>query len=71
MTETCETCRFGVAVVFTNPTDLHPSYVQCRRRSPLVTGGMMSTVETVWPKTALGDWCGEHKPKETPNDRPD
>ena len=31
----------------------------CRKQSPLVTGGMMSNVETVWPTVNSGDWCGD------------
>lgn len=31
----------------------------CRRRAPIVTGGMMSTEQTTWPMTARSEWCGE------------
>lgn len=35
----------------------------CRRRAPVVTGGMMSNVETVWPRTTIMDWCGDGQPR--------
>ena len=55
---TCETCRWAIQCVETDPT------LQCRRNSPLVTGGLFSPTQTVWPWVAANDWCGEHQPKE-------
>jgi hypothetical protein len=46
--ESCIQCRF-----------YQSNTGNCRRRAPLVTGGMMSSVETVWPTTDIHDWCGE------------
>ena len=47
---TCSVCRFW---------DGYGETGRCRRRSPLVTGGMMSAVETVWPIVSDHDWCGD------------
>jgi hypothetical protein len=52
MTGTCGACRFFAA-----------TEGQCRRRAPLVTGGMMSSVETVFPVTLPTEWCGEYEAK--------
>lgn len=52
--ETCKTCRF-----WTPQGGLEVG--ECRRRAPLVTGGMMSSIETVWPEVAAIGWCGEHE----------
>lgn len=31
----------------------------CQRHAPLVTGGMMSDIQTVWPSTKIDDRCGD------------
>lgn len=58
----CHNCKWLGAEGF---HDSEPVVVgrTCRRRAPLVTGGMMSATRTVWPVVALTDWCGdfEHK----------
>jgi hypothetical protein len=43
-----------------------PSTGWCRKNAPLVTGGMMSAVETVWPITSPNDWCGQFERIERP-----
>lgn len=48
----CRNCKFAVM-------GNDPLHRDCRRRSPLVTGGMMSNVETVWPTVGPDDWCGD------------
>lgn len=53
----CETCRFFDEV----PHGLDVRGGHCKRRAPLVTGGMMSDVQTVWPYMGISDWCGEHE----------
>lgn len=57
----CCNCNFSVFNEFalSNPD----ADISCHRRSPLVTGGMMSSCETVWPSVRRDDWCGdfEHK----------
>lgn len=60
---TCETCRYwnGMKAVEAEP---YPVSGQCRRRSPVATGGMMSPEKTIWPVTSISDWCGEHSPHE-------
>ena len=49
----CRNCQFLIRRDRDDPSG------DCHRRSPLVTGGMMSCVETVWPSVNLDDWCGE------------
>ena len=57
---TCETCRFWNGVKHVNE-EPYPVKGECRRCSPLVTGGMMSNIVTIWPETGLSDWCGEYQ----------
>lgn len=33
--------------------------LECHRHAPLVTGGLYSAVETVWPLVAEDNWCGD------------
>lgn len=60
MTATCETCRWAIQALNFDPA------MQCRRRPPLVTGGLHTPVETVWPHVAANDFCGEHQQKDKP-----
>ena len=50
--DTCEKC-------------LHHSEGLCRRYLPIVTsmfkGNLGDVTTQAWPKTSLGDWCGEFK----------
>lgn len=34
-------------------------YPTCRRHAPLVTGGLHTAIETVWPRTLPSDVCGD------------
>ncbi len=44
---------------------LNPEPVgECRRHAPLVTGGMMSPVETVFPSTPASEVCGDFEAKD-------
>lgn len=49
----CRNCKFLIVRDCDDPNG------DCHRRSPLVTGGMMSSVETAWPSVNLDDWCGD------------
>lgn len=49
----CSNCKYWVRVDCDDPTG------NCHRRAPLVTGGMMSSVETVWPSVNKDNWCGD------------
>ena len=51
----CRICRFW--------NDHKTGRGECRRAPPIVTGGMMSHVETVWPTTSEDDWCGGFEAK--------
>ena len=51
----CAICRYW------DESDEEALDGKCRRHSPIVTGGMMSSVETVWPTTNRDDWCGEYR----------
>lgn len=53
---TCATCQF-----FALEEDGSEVRGDCRRHAPLVTGGMMSSVETVWPQVGETQWCGDHE----------
>ena len=53
----CATCKFWMNL----SGEGSGGTGQCRRRAPIVTGGMMSGVETVWPITGEAEWCGEHE----------
>lgn len=61
----CNSCRFALALV---PVNLE--YRECHRHAPIVTGGMMSNVETCWPHVKPDDWCGdfEHKAAQQSGD---
>lgn len=49
----CRNCKFYDA-------GAEPGYDgTCHRRAPIVTGGMMSSVETLWPALGPDNWCGE------------
>lgn len=63
----CASCALWIG----NPIDRYPAFGvddadlgQCRKRAPVVTGGMMSDVITVWPMTRVSDWCAEFEPKQ-------
>lgn len=56
----CSACIFAGKTVTTDEATCTFA-LQCRRHAPLVTGGMMSSVETVWPVVQFFDWCGEFK----------
>lgn len=55
MMERCGICRF-----FVKDNDEKDSG-DCRRHAPLVTGGMMSDKETVWPHVDRYDGCGDYE----------
>lgn len=60
---TCDTCMFngGTYVYLDAPMDT-PTGLKCVRRSPAVTGGMTSSILTIWPMVSAEDWCGEYIP---------
>lgn len=61
----CETCRWlGNRSKYADAGINDDGGFQCRRRSPVATGGMMSAANTMWPLVTLDDWCGEHSPRE-------
>lgn len=61
---TCEGCKFWRANYRLPDTNLMDflDHGACHRRAPLVTGGMMSPMSTIWPATHKHDWCGEFQP---------
>ena len=63
--ETCETCRFRSDEPAHFPDHENTDQVMwhCQRNAPVVTGGMMSHVTTVWPTVAGDYWCGEYRRK--------
>ena len=69
----CETCRFRSGDLFYNPdrgtAEFHSAMFACKRRAPVVTGGLHCPTMTVWPMVMNTDFCGEHQP-HTPKDRP-
>ena len=64
--DNCKDCRF----FWQRNTTIHVG--ECRRRSPLVTGGVHTKSETLWPVIQTDAGCGEFEPssvnseKETP-----
>lgn len=58
----CQDCRWC-----SWPTPYHhperqetlPLTFKCQRRAPITTGGMMSSIQTVWPEVTAEDGCGE------------
>lgn len=62
--DTCETCRFRSADPYCNPdrgtAEFSDIMFACKRRSPLVTGGLHCPTMTVWPMVKRSDGCGEH-----------
>lgn len=39
--------------------------LECHKRSPIVTGGMMSDIQTVWPEVSPEDYCGDFVERES------
>lgn len=69
--ETCETCRFRSDGPHYNSdrgtAEFHDIMFACKRRAPVVTGGMMSNTMTIWPMIGMADWCGEYRPTHQPS----
>ena len=69
---TCETCRYRSVTPHCNPdrgtAEFHGIMYACKRRAPVVTGGLHCPTMTVWPMVTKDDWCGEHTPKAPRND---
>lgn len=36
----------------------------CKRRAPVVSGGLHCQTMTIWPTVSKDDFCGEHSDKE-------
>ncbi|MBK8199186.1 MAG: hypothetical protein IPK75_12555 [Acidobacteria bacterium] len=64
--KTCENCKFQGG--FGPPQDQDVThfveFVRCRRRAPVITGGMMSATMTIWPQVHKNGWCGEYEPPD-------
>lgn len=60
---TCATCRWRSVLPYVNPdrgtAEFGEAMYACKRRSPVVTGGMHCPTMTIWPTVARTDWCGE------------
>ena len=70
---TCETCRYRSSNLHYNAdrgtAEFPNAMYACKRRAPIVTGGMHNPTNTAWPMVSKHDWCGEHTPNpETPHD---
>jgi hypothetical protein len=57
--EKCETCKFWRKI---------NAYGECRRHAPIAFN-YQDDLQTHWPETSVGMWCGEYKPKDEPNGR--
>ena len=64
-TPRCADCRFRSEEPHMNLDHRPAEYIvpmfACKRRAPVVTGGMMSPPTTIWPTVTNDDWCGEHQ----------
>lgn len=64
----CGTCRYrsdGPHVNADRGTAEFPDTMfACKRRAPVVTGGMMSNTMTIWPMVTKTDYCGEYESSE-------
>ena len=59
--KTCASCRWWDAKVL-DTGDAPDGF--CKRRSPVVTGGMYGPEYTTWPVVKVDDFCGEHTQRE-------
>lgn len=57
--ETCKTCIWGQDENVNNDASPPIKGRKCRRKPPVVTGGMMSSVQTIWPLVLDADFCGD------------
>lgn len=58
MSETCKTCIWGKDANINEDVSPPVKGRKCRRNPPVVTGGMMSAVQTIWPLVQDADYCG-------------
>lgn len=59
----CAVCRWrGESATYPDAGMSALTGLQCRRRAPIATGGMMSACVTVWPIVQADDWCAEFEP---------
>lgn len=66
----CQTCLFwerGLTTI-TSGKWRDFSAGDCKRHAPIVTGGLHGPEQTLWPRTAEEDWCGDHTPKQEQTD---
>ena len=63
---TCGNCKWRSDSPYINPdrgsAEFHDIMFACKRRAPVVTGGMHCHTMTIWPMVSRSDWCGEHQP---------
>lgn len=64
----CGICRFAGSVTYAPPDQdiSRAGTVKCRRRAPVITGGMMSPTMTVWPAVLREEWCGDFEMEGAP-----
>lgn len=65
--EQCSNCRFWAGL------EDDGAWIQrsCRRHAPVTTEShYRGRVETTWPETLAGAWCGDWQPKEKTDDVP-
>ena len=55
----CRNCKYRGADASYEDRNDDVTGPTCRRHAPLVTGGMMSPKQTVWPIVKLDEWCGD------------
>jgi hypothetical protein len=54
----CAACRFNGGP-YEHPDSPDRTGLRCAFNAPVVTGGMMAPVMTIWPLVQHADWCGE------------
>ena len=69
----CETCAFRSDRFWINPdrgtAEFDGLHYACRRRAPVVSGGLHGPTMTIWPMVKPLDWCGDYQPRPALRER--
>lgn len=61
MRKICSNCHWSSwPQVYKNEAEINnEAMYKCQRHAPVVTGGMMTNVSTIWPSVKFDDSCGD------------